>query len=82
MARSDNDTTIEQIEVERDRADFYSRFFSFVINKLTYSENSYRIFNSKEHLGELIKMLTNPSSFADRFITLKTLINLDFDNSR
>lgn len=66
----------DQIVFDRDRADFYSRFFSFIINKFTYTESNYKLFNSRDYLGEMLKMVTNPNSFADRFVSLKTLTNV------
>ena len=64
------------IEVEKDRSDFYSKFFCFIINKFAYSENSHKMFNNRDYLQELLKMLTNPGSFSDRFVSLKTYINV------
>jgi hypothetical protein len=64
------------VDIEKDRADFYSRFFSFVVNKLTYSESTSKLFNKPEYIKELLKMLTTPHSFADRFVCLKTISNV------
>lgn len=65
-----------EVQIEKERGEFYSRFFSFIINKLTYTEGSHKIFNNREYIQELSKMLTNPESFADRFVCLKTFINV------
>ena len=66
----------DQIVFDRDRTEFYSRFFSFIINKFTYTESNYKLFNNREYLSEMVKMVTNPFSFADRFVSLKTFINV------
>lgn len=66
----------DEIAIEKDRADFYSRFFCFIINKFAYSENSHKMFNNREYLQELLKMLTHPGSFSDRFVSLKTYLNV------
>ena len=60
----------DQIVFDRDRTEFYSRFFSFIINKFTYTESNYKLFNNREYLSEMVKMVTNPFSFADRFVSL------------
>lgn len=70
-------TDEEDIIIEKDRSDFYSRFFSFIINKLTYMDGSHKLFNNRDYIQEMTKMLTNPNSFADRFVTLKTFINVE-----
>lgn len=66
------------IIIEKDRSDFYSRFFTFIINKLTYTDGSHKLFNNRDYIQEMAKMLTNPTSFADRFVTLKTFINVTY----
>lgn len=68
--------------IEKERSDFYSRFFCFIVNKLSYSDNNYKIFNNREYLSELLKCLTNPNSFADRFVSLKTFTNVSQANFR
>lgn len=68
------------LAIEKDRSDFYSRFFCFITNKFAYSENSHKMFNNREYLEELLKMLTNPESFSDRFVCLKTYLNVNLND--
>lgn len=76
LGRRPGDVEETDVEIEKDRADFYSRFFCFVVNKFTYSESTSKHFNKNEYIRELLKMLTNPNSFADRFVSFKTFSNV------
>ena len=76
LGRRVGETEDSDVVFEKDRTEFYSRFFSFIVNKFTYEENNFRLLNNPEYVLELLKMLTNPASFADRFVSLKTFINV------
>lgn len=81
LCRHETDLPDEHFEFEKERKDFYSRFFCFLVNKITYTDGVKSLKN-REYIKELLKMITNPFSFADRFICLKTFLNVGVDSQR